>query len=267
MGKVIACVNEKGGVSKTTTVKNLSAGLVSKGYSVLAIDTDPSGNLTKSCIVLDENDPGSICGIMSASMAVDEFEEDYGIRHHDEGFDIVTSSGALHSFENKLNEAPMREMVLGRYVDEVRDKYDYILIDSPAGLGIFVNNALFCADEVLIPTQAKILDVEAMQNLYQRISLVRKHKNNTKPVISGVLFTQVRPNTINDRNIMDRIVMQQGDRVHFFKTFIPLASKIPESDIARKSIFKYASNSIAALHYSDFIEEFLAYEAEMDKEA
>ena len=262
MGKVIACVNEKGGVAKTTTTKNLAVGLAMKGKKVLAIDIDPSANLTKSLGVrLPDNEPGGICDIMEKSIEIEDFEEGLGIYHHEEGIDLVTSSNSLHVYENKLNEAFQREIVLRRYVMTVKDKYDYILIDCPAGLGIFVSNALFCADSLIIPLEAKPLGVEAMQNLFLRLTVVRKlNGTKTKPSVTGILFTAVRPNTINDVKIMEQLRNSYSKSVPFFNTYIPMGTKIPESDAAGESIYKYAKSSISSLNYEDFVNEFLKLE-------
>ena len=238
-GKIIACVNEKGGVAKTTTIKNLAVGLAMKGKKVLAIDVDPSANLTKCLGMSPENEVGSICEIIAKSIEVEDFPENFGIEHQEEGIDIVTSSGALHAYESKLSDALQREIVLRRYVYTVRDNYDYIFIDCPAGLGIFVSNALFCADSVLVPVQPQYLGVEAMQNLFVEINKVRKlNGTGRKPDLIGILFTMVRPNTNNDRRVMEEL-RKTNSSTYIFSTYIPLGAKIPESDLARESIYKY----------------------------
>ncbi len=259
MGKVIACINEKGGVAKTTTIKNLAVGLAMKGKKVLAIDIDPSANLTKCLGVrLPDDEVGGICDILEKSIDIEEFEDGLGIYHHPEGIDLITSTNVLHVFESKLNEAFQREIVLRRYINTIKDKYDFILIDCPAGLGIFVSNALFCADSLVIPVQAKPLDVEAMQNLFVRINQVRKlNGTGTKPTIAGILFTVVRPNTSNDTSIMKQLKENYNKNANFFDTFIPVGTKIPESDAKGESIFKYAKTSTSALNYEDFVDEFL----------
>ena len=89
-----------------------------------------------------------------------------------------------------------KEVVLRRYLATIQDKYDYIFLDCPAGLGIFVTNALFCADSLIIPLEPQYLASEAMQNLFQRVALVRKYNGTmTKPAVEGILFTKVRLNT------------------------------------------------------------------------
>ena len=261
MGRIIACVNEKGGVAKTTTIKNLSVGVAMKGFKVLAIDLDPSANLTKCMGLAVSGEEGAICEIMGAYIECEDVPEGFGIVHSEEGIDIITSSNALHCYESKLAAAYQREVVLRRYINTIKDKYNFIFLDCPAGLGIFVDNALFAADAIIIPTAANYLDVEAMQNLFSKMAMVRKlNGTGRKPEISGIVFTSVRLSTKNNRAIMEQLRGQYEGRLNIFKTYIPLNSKIPESDLANESIYKYANNCTAALNYMDLVEEFLAME-------
>ena len=261
MGKVIACVNEKGGVAKTTTIKNLSVGIAMKGYKVLVVDLDPSANLTKCLGLSQSGEEGTICEIIGAYIECEDVPEGFGIVKSEEGIDVITSSNALHCYESKLAAAYQREVVLRRYINTIKDKYDFIFLDCPAGLGIFVDNALFAADSIIIPTEANYLDVEAMQNLFSKTAMVRKlNGTGTKPEIRGIVFTSVRLSTKNNRAIMEELREQYAGRLNIFNAYIPLNSKIPESDLAQESIFKYARNCTAALNYMDLVEEFLNIE-------
>lgn len=258
MGKIIACVNEKGGVAKTTTIKNVSIGLAMRGNKVLVIDLDPSANLTKALGLEMNPDIGSICEIFEKSINFEDIPEGYGITHQEEGIDVITSSKGLHLYESKLAAAFQREIVLRRYITTISQNYDYIFLDCPAGLGIFVTNALFCADSIIIPLQPQFLAVEAMQNLFGNVAMVRKlNGTNAKPEILGALFTMVRTNTKNDMNIIRNLRQNYSAGVPFFKTYIPLVAKIPESDLARKSIYKHADKSNAAMIYNDLVDELL----------
>lgn len=260
MGRVIACVNEKGGVAKTTTIKNLSIGLAMTGKKVLVIDLDPSANLTKCLGLEPENETGAICEIIGKMIECEDIPEGFGISTHEEGIDVITSSVYLHTYESKLQAAFQREIVLRRYVSTIKDKYDYVFLDCPAGLGIFVTNALFCADSLIVPLQPQFLSVEAMQNLFVNVAKVRKlNGTGKKPEIMGLLFAMVRTNTNNDINVMKNL-RENYKAVRFFDTFIPLAAKIPESDLARKSIYKHAGKTTAANIYKDLVKEFLELE-------
>ena len=112
MSRVIACVNEKGGVAKTTTVKNLAIGLAGKGKKVLVIDLDPSMNLTTSLgLFLQPTDP-TILDILKAEMEGDDVPENYAIVHQNEGIDVICSTKGLHKFETELMYAMQREVTL-----------------------------------------------------------------------------------------------------------------------------------------------------------
>lgn len=261
MSKVIVGVNEKGGVAKTTTIKNLAIGLAGKGKKVLAIDFDPSANLTTSLgLFLGENEP-TILDIMKLSKKCEDIPENFAVVHQEEGIDVICSTANLHDFESELISAMQREIILRRYVETIRQNYDYIFIDCPAGLGIFVTNALFCADAVIIPVQPQYLGVGAMQNLFRYINQIRAlNGTNAKPEILGILFTMVRINTNNDKDLMAYMNESYEGKIRIFDTFIPNSVRFSESDGEGQSIFKYASKTSAAMVYGDLVEEFLSME-------
>lgn len=266
MGKVIACVNEKGGVGKSTVIKNLSAGLIRKGKRVLLVDIDPSGSLTKMFGMQSDEETGTIIDILDAMITLrEDIPEDFGIlpqrsRFEEdaepEGMDIITSSGDLNDYRTNVEKALEREHLLERYLYSVKEKYDYVLIDSPGGLGIYTDNALFAADSVIIPTKAEKADIDSMQNVFEKISQIRRLRRTSEPDVMGVLFNMVQLNTNNDRAVMDKY-LTDAKGVHFFKTYIPRLVKIKEADIPHQSIFRYADKSQAAMIYEDFVTEFL----------
>ncbi|MBD5556406.1 MAG: ParA family protein [Roseburia sp.] len=258
MSRIIACMNEKGGSGKTTTVKNLSVKLAQNGKKVLAIDLDPSANLTSSLGIRPREDAITILDILKLSKECDDIPENYGIIHHDEGIDLITSRKALHDFESELNAAFQKEVVLRRFLNDVKDQYDYIFVDCPAGLGIFTVNALFSADAVIIPVQPQFLGADAMQVVFEYIARVRKmNGTKSKPEILGIVFTMVRVNTINDKEIMTFFRQSYEAKIKVFDTYIPTTVKFSESDGVGQSIYKYASKSTAAMIYSDFVKEFM----------
>lgn len=261
MGKIIAVMNEKGGAAKTTTVKNLSVKLAEKGEKILVIDMDPSANLTTSLGIRPDADMVTILEIMRLSKECDDIPENYGIIHHDEGIDFIPSKKSLHDFEGELNAALQKEVILRRFVVGLKDRYDYIVIDCPAGLGIFTINALFSTDAVIIPVQPQFLGADAMQVVFEYIARVRKmNGTKTKPEILGIVFTMVRVNTNNDKEIMAFFRERYDSRIKIFDTFIPTTVKFSESDGAGQSIYKYAPKSTAAMVYTDFTDEFIGIE-------
>jgi len=261
MGKIIAVTNEKGGVAKTTTTKNFAVGLARAGKKVLAVDLDPSASLTKSLGVVPDNNVGTICGVFDKGIRGDDYPENYGIIQHKEGIDIIASTSELNEYEIRLISACQREVILRNFLYTLKDKYDYIVLDCAANLGIIVTNALFCADAVIIPVVPQFLSVESMQNLFVTISRIRKFNGtNTKPEIMGVLFTKVRANTNNAKNIMASLRSSYGDNIPVFNTVITMAENLSEADLARESIFTYAPNSSSAMMHQDLVSEFLEIE-------
>ena len=259
--KVIACVNEKGGVAKTTTIKNLSVGLALKGKKVLAIDLDASANLTDSLGVTLADDDKTICDIFKNVIEgrdkdVEPLPDGFAVKHIDEGIDIIPSEEFMHAAESMIERASFKETLLKDYIDTIRDKYDFIFLDCPAGLGVTVINALYTSDAIIIPTQAHYLSIEALQNVFSKLSMIWRHTGSKKPFILGILFTWYRGYTTNDSQILEKM-MEQFSNVPFFKTRIPQFTIIPESDVAKVSIFSYRPNHPAAAIYSALVDEFL----------
>lgn len=261
MSKVIAVLQEKGGVAKTTTVKNLAAGLSQRGYKVLAIDLDASANLSKSIGFrdMDDEEHNTICDVLDCFMDGKDFPEDGVAIYHNENenFDFVPGSYDLHGYDALLMSTIQKEIIIRNYILSLKDRnYDYVLLDCQAGLGILTVNALFAADYLIIPVSAEYLAIDAMQNLFKMVYQVRRLTGmGTKPDILGVLFTQVRANTVNNRELMEKARQQYGDNVNLFQTTIPLTTMIPESDVAGASVLAYAPNSMAAMQYNLFIDE------------
>ncbi len=170
MGKIIAIANQKGGVGKTTSAVNLGAGLASKGKKVLLIDLDPQASLTL-CMGYREPDKLEHCvtDVISRIVNDEAITDGFGIIHIHDNLDLLPSSIDLSATEVSLVNAMSREMILKTYLEGVRNKYDYILIDCMPSLGILTVNALACANSVLIPVQAAYLPVKGLQQLIKTI--------------------------------------------------------------------------------------------------
>ena len=178
MCRVIAISNQKGGVGKNTTTVNLGIGLARQGKKVLLIDADPQGSLTASLGYVEPDEIGTtLATIMMAIINEKEFEITDGILHHKENVDLLPANIELSTLEVTMGNVMSREMIMKEYIDTIRSRYDYILIDCLPSLGMMTINALVSSDSVLIPVQAAYLPVKGLQQLIKTISMVKKRLN------------------------------------------------------------------------------------------
>ena len=259
MCKVIAVANQKGGCSKTSVVANLGIGLALTGKKVLLIDSDPQGSLTASLGFPDPDEiPLTLATIMMNIIDEKDFPEDYGMLHHMEGIDLIPANMELSGIEVSLGNTMSREMILKEYIEMVRDRYDYILIDCMPSLGVMTINALAAADRVLIPVQSSYLSVKGLQMLLKTISVVKKRLNK-QLTIEGILITMVdyRTNYAKDITAMLRENYGMDEDIGVLQTFIPFSVKIQEASSEGISIFRYAPKCKVAESFSNLTKEVL----------
>ena len=259
MCKVIAVANQKGGCSKTSVVANLGIGLALTGRKVLLIDSDPQGSLTASLGFPDPDEiPLTLATIMMNIIDEKDFPEDYGMLHHLEGIDLIPANMELSGIEVSLGNTMSREMILKEYIETVRDRYDYILIDCMPSLGVMTINALAAADRVLIPVQSSYLSVKGLQMLLKTISVVKKRLNK-QLTIEGILITMVdyRTNYAKDITAMLRENYGMDEEIGVLQTFIPFSVKIQEASSEGISIFRYAPKCKVAESFSNLTKEVL----------
>lgn len=257
MGKVIAVVNQKGGVGKTFTTSTVGHELAKLGKKVLLVDGDPQANLT-FCLGVNFNELDyTLTELMEAVMDQEEPDPKAVIVKTQYGTDLLPNSIYMADLELKLMSAIQREYVIKKALAPVLDDYDYILIDCPPSLGLFLVDMLTAADEVLIPVSADILGTIGMGQLVQSI---RRTVQTTNPSlkIRGILFTLVQQNTKDARIIMDDVRSEFGTRCKVFETTIPQSTEAKKAVTARTPITFYNRNCSIAQSYRRFVQnEFI----------
>ena len=254
---VMAIVNQKGGTGKTTTCENLGIGLAMSGKKVLLVDTDPQASLT---ISLGNPIPDNLYPTLSTMMGKILTEQPIapgeGILHHPEGVDLMPSNIELSGLEVSLVNAMSRETILRQYLDTVKNKYDFILLDCMPSLGMLTVNALAAADNVLIPVQAAYLPAKGLEQLLQTINKVRR-QINPKLKIEGILLTMVDGRTNYSKDISQLIRESYGGKLKVYNTDIPRSVRAEEISAEGTSIFKHDPKGKVAEAYKILTKEVL----------
>ena len=260
MCRVIAIANQKGGVGKTTTTSNFGIGLAKQGKKVLLIDADAQGSLTAS---LGYTAPDAfeitLASDMGSLIKDEEVEPMEGILHHEEGIDLMPGNIELSGLEVSLVNVMSRELVLRTYIEQQKDRYDYILIDCMPSLGMITINAFASADSILIPVQAAYLPVKGLEQLIKTIGKV-KRQINPKLEIEGILLTMVDNRTNYAKDISALVVENYGSKVRIFENSIPMSVRAAEISAEGVSIYEHDPNGKVASAYQSLTEEVLADE-------
>lgn len=260
MSKVIICANQKGGVAKTTSVVNIGIGLAKLGKKVLVIDNDPQGSLTEA---LGYSQPDKIEITLSTIFGwivnEEEFDLDEGILHHEEGVDLMPANIELSGVETSLVNVFSSETTLRTYINMIRDRYDYILVDCSPNLGQLTINALVAADEVIIPVQAAYLPIKGLEQLLKTISMV-KRKMNPNLNIMGILITMVDYRTVYANEITEILYQYYGSSIHIFEEVIPMSVRAAETAAEGVSIYSHDPNGKVSKAYEVITKEVLKHE-------
>lgn len=248
MCRVTVLANQKGGVGKTTVTHSLVTGLIKKGYRALAIDTDHQGNL--SLTMRADATKHNLYDVMKNKVNIRD-----AIQKTPQG-DIIQSSLALSSADIEFNGVG-REFILTEALSEIKEAYDFIIIDTPPALGVITINALTAADDVIIPMNAELYSLQGLEQLYNNILMIRK-RCNSHLAIAGLLVSRIKKNTVIGRDLNEDIkekALNMGTRA--FKTVIRDCINISEAQAMKESIFTAANKNNGIDDYNSFIDEYL----------
>lgn len=257
MGRIIAIANQKGGVGKTTTATNLSACLAEKGKKVLAIDMDPQGNMSSAFGIDKNNVENTIYELILEECSMKECRVEEVI----ENLSIIPSNVNLAGAEIELIGLDNKEYILKKYVDEVRDEYDFVVIDCPPSLNTLTVNAMTTADTVLVPIQCEYFALEGLSQLIHTINLVRD-RLNPKLEIEGVVFTMFDARTNLSLQVVENVKENLNQEV--YKSIIPRNVRLAEAPSHGKPITLYDSKSAGAEAYRDLADEVIERDEMME---
>ena len=257
MGKVISVANQKGGVGKTTTTINLSTFLAKKGKTVLLIDADPQGNAS-SGLGTDREVEFSTYDILVGDTPM----QDALVKSSVKNLYICPSNISLARAEVELVSMMFREQRLKEKLDEIKESFDYILIDCPPSLGLITLNSFTASDSVLIPVQCEYYALEGLGQLLNTVNLVKKHLNKNLQ-IEGALLTMYDMRTNLSNQVLKEVKKYFGDKV--YKTVIPRNVRLSEAPSYGMPITEYDPRSKGAKSYDKFTKEFLKKNDEDDE--
>ncbi|SHL82872.1 chromosome partitioning protein [Anaerocolumna jejuensis DSM 15929] len=250
MGRIIAVANQKGGVGKTTTAINLSACLAEKGKKVLTIDIDPQGNTSSGLGIKKDELNYTIYDLIIGNCSI----SDCLLVNIYENLSLLPSNVNLAGAEIELIGVEEREFILKKEIEQIRNNYDFIIIDCPPSLNTLTINAMTTADTILVPIQCEYYALEGLSQLIHTINLVRQ-RLNPKLEIEGVVFTMFDARTNLSLQVVENV--KENLKQNIYKTIIPRNVRLAEAPSHGLPINIYDPKSAGAEGYKDLAEEVI----------
>ena len=247
VSRVIAFANQKGGVAKTTSTLNLAVAFAEHGHRVLAIDLDPQGNLTMSQGLNPDAIERSMYDVLVHRLPIDQVIQQAEV-------DLAVSSIDLAGAELALSSMIGRERALEKALNAIKERYDFILIDTPPSLGLLTINALVASNGVIVPVQCEYLSLRGLVQLENTLSMIRENLNPDVE-IQGILPTMYDGRTLHSREAVEILQENFGDLV--FKTRIKKTVRYAEAPVKGSSVLKYDPSGNAAEAYRELAKEVL----------
>jgi chromosome partitioning protein len=250
MPRILVITNQKGGVGKTTTSINLAASLATSGRRVLLIDLDPQGNATMGSGIDKRKLKATIYEVLLGSASLAQVR----VRSQSGGYDLIPANRELAGAEVEMVDLEERETRLKSALDQIRDQYDFILIDCPPALNLLTVNGLCAADAVMIPMQCEYYALEGLSDLVQTIKKVRANLNPSLE-IEGLLRTMYDPRNMLAQQVSDQLQQHFGDKV--YRTVIPRNVRLAEAPSHGVPALSFDRQSKGAMAYLALAEEMI----------
>jgi len=250
VSKIVSIFNQKGGVGKTTTSINLSAGLGKLGYKVLLIDLDPQGNATSGLGVYSEDINYLIYDVLALDTDINQAIQ----KTSAENVDIIPSNNDLAGLEIELARAGNWERILEEKMKKLDKEYDFIFIDCPPSLGILSIIGLVASDSIIIPIQCEYYALEGVSQLFNTYELIKQNLN-PKLEIQGVVLSMFDGRTNLSIQVVDEVKAYFKNKV--YTSIIPRNVRLAEAPSHGLSIMDYDKKSTGAISYMDLAEEFI----------
>ncbi len=250
MGRIIAVANQKGGVGKTTTVINLSACLAEKNKKVLTIDIDPQGNTSSGLGIEKDQIENTIYELLLGECQIEECLSSCVVKN----LDVIPANIDLSGAEIELFSEENKEFLLKEILSNIKDRYDFVIIDCPPSLNFLTINAMTAADTVIVPIQCEYYAIEGLSQLLHTVDLI-KDRLNPDLKVEGIVFTMFDARTNLSEEVVEN-VRENLDRA-IYQTIIPRNVRLAEAPSYGMPIIMYDPKSTGADAYRHLADEVI----------